>query len=163
MKLKIFTRDKISIQRHAGMRYRGQSYEVSVLTGPMHSKADLQAISQAFHTAHERRYGHMAANETIEIVNVKVVGAGLIDKPGLPVFPVADTQASTPANTRKAFFGGDSFLDTPVFDRLDLAAGQRLSGPAIVEEKTSTIVIYPGQTAVVDEYLNLEISVPLEL
>jgi N-methylhydantoinase A len=50
--------------------------------------------------------------------------------------------------------------DSPVWRRTALPAGMRLQGPAIIEEKTSTIVLYPGQSAEVDPYLNIAIELP---
>lgn len=157
-----FSRDQIKLERSAGMRYRGQSYEVAVAAGLMNSQADIDALREAFHTAHERRYGHMAANETIEIVTVKVVGAGLLDKPDTPETPPGPLMPATAHTRRTAWFGEAGEKDTPVYRRSDLQAGMQLSGPAIVEEKTSTIVIYPGQSARIDAYLNIEISIAEE-
>lgn len=157
-----FAREKIAIQRHAGMRYRGQSYEVTVPVGPLRDAADIAAMTDAFHAAHKRRYGHMAANETIEIVTVKVVGAGMIGKPQMPEFPPGSSAPPKPAASRKAFFGEAGELETPVYLRDALQPGAEITGPAIVEEKTSTIVIYPGQNARVDIYLNIEIVVAAE-
>jgi N-methylhydantoinase A len=54
-------------------------------------------------------------------------------------------------------FGSERPVATPVFHRHDLAPDAAVQGPAIVEEKTSTLVLYPGQAARVDEYLNIEI------
>ncbi|MCC2097343.1 MAG: hydantoinase/oxoprolinase family protein [Hyphomicrobiales bacterium] len=156
-----FTRESMILTRYAGMRYRGQSYEVTVTAGPVRNTDDIAVMTEAFHTAHKRRYGHMAANETIEIVTVKVVGAGLIDKPDLPQFP-AGAKTPAPQASRKAWFGDAGWLDIPVHQRDRLAPGAEIFGPAIVEEKTSTIVIYPRQTARVDSWLNMEIEVQVE-
>jgi N-methylhydantoinase A len=60
---------------------------------------------------------------------------------------------------RAAYFGAAEPLEVPVFHRADLAPGAAIPGPAIVEEKTSTLVLYPGQTAIVDQYLNIEVAV----
>ena len=157
-----FAREQIAIQRFAGMRYRGQSYEVTVAVGELKSAADLAAMIDAFHNAHQRRYGHMAANESIEIVNVKVVGAGRIDKPDLPVFAAAGVREPAPIAIRDACFGSAGRLPTPVYQREDLQPGVEIVGPAIVDEKTSTVVVYPRQTARIDSYLNIEIDVALE-
>jgi N-methylhydantoinase A len=59
---------------------------------------------------------------------------------------------------RRAYFGRDGLLDTPVFARDELDRGAEFSGPAIVEEHTSTTVLGPGQSARIDEFLNIEIS-----
>ena len=136
----------------------GQSYEVNVAAGPIRDAADVKALAEKFHEAHLRRYGHKATQEAIEIVNHKVTGVGLIPKPEVrAVAKRADAKAS-PVETRRAFFGKAGWLETPVYRRADLPAGARVNGPAIIEEKTSTTVLYPGQSGEVDEYLNIEIA-----
>jgi N-methylhydantoinase A len=70
---------------------------------------------------------------------------------------VGDAQAN-PRAKRRAYFSDTASCDVPVWRREDLLSGMRMQGPAIIEEKTSTIVLYPGQRAEVDEYLNIEVS-----
>jgi N-methylhydantoinase A len=151
-------RERIHPLRTAGMRYRGQSYEVSVPVGAVASQADLDKLAQAFHNAHRRRYGHMAVNEAIEIVNFKVTAVGEIPKPRLKPTAARAGSAPKPIETRQAYFGRSGSIDTPVFRRGDLDPGAALSGPAVIEEQTSTTVLGPGHTARVDEYLNVEIA-----
>jgi N-methylhydantoinase A len=153
-----FARETLSTYRVAGMRYSGQSYEVDVPCPAIKGPAEVATLVEAFHAAHERRYGHKATNEAIEIVTFKVVGVGAIEKPNIKKVP-AMQKAAEPATTRPAFFGGSDNVATPVYRRRDLGPGTALVGPAIIEEKTSTIVLYPGQRARVDDYLNLEISI----
>ena len=151
-------RERIHALRTAGMRYRGQSYEVSVPVGAVTSRGDLDKLAQAFHEAHRRRYGHMAVNEAIEIVNFKVTAVGEIPKPQLKPASVRTGAAAKPIETRQAHFGREGLIDTPVFRRGDLAPGTKLAGPAVIEEQTSTTVLGPGHTARVDAYLNIEID-----
>lgn len=153
-----FSGDQIQLQRVAGLRYRGQSYEVSVTAGAFANADDIDGLAQAFHAAHERRYGHMASNETIEIVTIKSIGSGKIDRPRLTKQTVLESAVPDPVGTRHAWFGSAGERDIPVFHRSALTAGMRFSGPAIVEEKTATTVIYPEQNAHVDEYLNIGIE-----
>ncbi len=154
-----FPRDRIRALRAAGMRYRGQSYEVNVPADAIRDAGDLKALAERFHDAHLRRYGHKATQEAIEIVNYKVTGVGVIPKAALKRAPLSAGAATAPVETRRAWFGEAGHVEAPVYRRADLRPGARLEGPAIVEEQTSTIVLYPGQSAVVDEYLNLEIAV----
>ncbi len=151
-------RYRVETLRVAGMRYRGQSYEVGVPVRALTSQADLVALGEAFHAAHQRRYGHMAVNESIEVVNFKVTAVGVIPKPRLKPAPSRGLGLPKPAAHRRAYFGPDGFLDTPVFARGDLDPGAELCGPAIIEEHTSTTVLGPGHRARVDEFLNIEIS-----
>ena len=150
-------RERIHALRTAGMRYRGQSYEVSVPVGAVAGPSDLERLAQAFHEAHRRRYGHMAQNEAVEIVNFKVTAVGVIAKPRLKPAPIRAGHPPRPAATRQAYFG-HRLVDAPIFRRHDLARGHALAGPAIIEEQTSTTVLAPGQRASIDEYLNIEID-----
>jgi N-methylhydantoinase A len=154
-----FAREQVTTLRSAGMRYRGQSYEVSVPVGALRGVDDIAALAKRFHEAHRRRYGHMAESEAVEIVNFQVTAIGKIPKPqfheaaiaGLPLLPA-------PSARRAVYFGPRDAVEVPVFRRATLPAGATLEGPAIIEEKTSTIVVYPGQRARVDGYLNVEIE-----
>jgi len=153
-----FARSTLKTLRGAGMRYRGQSYEVNVDVSAIRSREDLDALAQRFHDAHQRRYGHKATSEVVEIVNFKVTGVGMIPKPDLSPVPMGGTALPQPIDERDAYFGAHGMHKTHVYRRSDLNPGATLIGPAIVEERTSTIVLYPGQTGVVDGYLNIEIS-----
>ncbi|MDQ0304951.1 hydantoinase/oxoprolinase family protein [Ancylobacter polymorphus] len=154
-----FPRERLHTLRSAGMRYRGQSYEVAVPLGPITGRADLDQLAARFHEAHYRRYGHMAQNETIDIVSFKVTGVGEINKPVLTPVARRDDAVAEPVGHRSAYFGAEhGRLEAAVYRRSSLVPGAKVTGPAIFEERTSTVVLYPGQVATVDEYLNLEIE-----
>jgi N-methylhydantoinase A len=72
----------------------------------------------------------------------------------MPQQPVA----APPHEVRKAYFGPTAASEAPVFRRSALPPGAAISGPAIIDEKTSTVVLYPGQRARVDQYRNVEIE-----
>jgi N-methylhydantoinase A len=155
-----FASERLITRRQAGMRYRGQSYEVTVELGSLAQSQHIEDLIARFHAAHHRRYGHMAQAEAVEIVNFQATAIGMTPRPRLQKFAgVTDAQAS-PQAKRQAYFSGTEGCEVPVWWREDLVSGLRLEGPAIIEEKTSTIVLYPGQRAEVDEYLNIEIAVP---
>jgi N-methylhydantoinase A len=141
------------------MRYRGQSYEVSVPVGALNTDADLADLAKRFHDAHRRRYGHMAASEAVEIVNFQVTAVGQIPKPQFTAAERAPHPQPPAAHGRRtAYFSAAEKIDVPVFRRSALGAGTMIDGPAVIEEKTSTTVLYPGQRAEVDGYLNIEIA-----
>jgi N-methylhydantoinase A len=154
-----FPRERLQTRRHAGMRYRGQSYEVAVPVPSLRGPQDVADLASRFHDAHNRRYGHMAQAEAVEIVNFQVTAIGLIPKPQTKTFDTTDAPA-IPQATRQAYFSADDACDVPVFARNKLQPGMRITGPAVIEEKTSTSVIYPGQRAEVDAYLNIEVELP---
>ena len=158
-----FAREQVVTLRSAGMRYRGQSYEVSVPVGAvLRSAADIAALAERFHEAHRRRYGHMAASEAVEIVNFQVTAVGKIPKPKPQETPIsASPRLPAPVERRTVYFSPTDAIDVPVFRRATLPPGTGVDGPAIIEEKTSTTVLYPGQRARIDGHLNLEIE-PLQ-
>jgi N-methylhydantoinase A len=154
-----FTREQLTTLRTAGMRYRGQSYEVSVPVSKLATDEDIAALASRFHEAHRHRYGHMAAAEAVEIVNFQVTAVGQIPKPRF--HEIAETSGSRsllPHEKRPAYFNAVDAIEVPAFRRPELPPGGVIAGPAIIEEKTSTIVIYPGQQARIDRYLNIEIG-----
>ena len=101
----------------------------------------------------------MAQAEAVEIVNFQVTAVGLIPKPQMKSFDTSDAPA-IPHATRQAYFNATEARDIPVFARGTLLPGMRIEGPAIIEEKTSTTVIYPGQHAQIDSCLNIEVELP---
>jgi N-methylhydantoinase A len=154
-----FPRERLQTLRNAGMRYRGQSYEVAVPVTHLRTADDLADLVRRFHDAHQRRYGHMAQAEAVEIVNFQVTAVGLIPKPAIEQLARTDA-AAKPHDMRRAYFSTDDAREVPVFRRDTLQPGTRIEGPAIIEEKTSTTVLYPGQRAEVDVYLNIEVELP---
>jgi N-methylhydantoinase A len=153
-----FSRERLETRRRADMRYRGQSYEVAVpVPAALRQPGDLIDLVHGFHEAHQRRYGHMAQAEAVEIVNFRVSAIGSIPKPVMKkaTMPAA---TSTLPEKRTAYFDAQTACDVPVLHRVALAPGARVEGPAVIEEKTSTTVLYPGQRACVDEYLNIEVE-----
>jgi N-methylhydantoinase A len=155
-----FPRERLATVRQAGMRYRGQSYEVSVPLARLRNAADVNALVRRFHEAHRRRYGHMAANEAVEIVNFQVTAVGRMRKPKPRAFKLTTGRRPPPGQVRPVYFGHGRPVPTAVYDRASLAPGIRIKGPAVIEEKTSTTVVYPDQTAAIDSFLNLEIRLP---
>jgi N-methylhydantoinase A len=154
-----FSREQLSTLRSAGMRYRGQSYEVSVPVAALNDDADLAALAKRFHEAHRRRYGHMAESEAVEIVNFQVTAVGAIPKPQFGAVAVPRTlQPPIPHETRTAYFNSTDATQVPVFRRSALAPGAVIDGPAVIEEKTSTTVLYPGQRGEIDGYLNIAVA-----
>jgi N-methylhydantoinase A len=155
-----FARESLQTRRHAGMRYRGQSYEVTVPVPRLREDGDIADLVRRFHEAHQRRYGHMAAAEAVEIVNFQATAVGLIPKPVVKRFEKTDMQGAPP-EMRPVYFNASEAAETPVYRRSTLQPGTAIEGPAVIEEQTSTIVLYPGQRAVVDAYLNIEVDVTL--
>jgi N-methylhydantoinase A len=142
----------VRLVREADVRYVGQSMEVRVRApGGRFDAGFAPALVDTFHTAHEKAFGYgYRGKQKVEVVNFCVSGFGVIDRPQLPTLPAGAAPGAAKAR-RRVYFGG-SFTDTPIYDRGALAAGQRIDGPAVIEEFGSTTVVFPGQRLTVDPH-----------
>lgn len=154
-----FSGQSVVLIRSADMRYIRQAYELSVpVRGGALSRQDISAIVKSFHNLHEKAYGYARRKEAVEFVNLRVVALGK-----LPPFRLTETVSPVkerpgPIGHREVFFEGTA-LKTPIYHRDQLPQGQKISGPAIIEQMDSTIVIFPLHQAVTDRYGNLLIRI----
>jgi N-methylhydantoinase A len=154
-----FGRDEQRMQRTADLRYVGQAFEVRVpvADGEL-DRAATEDVAQAFHAAHRQLYGYDFANDprqAVEWVNLRVSGIGPIRRPDIVVLPsrAEGTVGDAISGSRRVFF--DDWVDTATYNRPDLAPGDVVTGPAIIEEFGSTVPVHPGFVATVDAYGNL--------
>jgi N-methylhydantoinase A len=150
--------DRVEYQKSADMRYVGQEYTVRVPFDPELITTDsVTKLADRFHAMHHQIYGHSNPGGEVEIVNLRLVGLGKIDKVNkLKATEVVNT-APIPKKVGRAIFNNTEF-DTNVYDRTQLKPGQRFPGPAIVEELTATTVVPPTYDVFVDLYRNLIIK-----
>jgi len=152
---------KIEIKRAADMRYVGQEHAVTVdLPMSVFTRKDPKAIKRHFDEQHAQRYGTSAPAERAEIVSLRSTVTGLMRKP--PQRKLARGQKA-PAKAafsgkRNVYYGG-KWHATPTYRREALAAGNRIKGPALIEEYASTTVLMPGDVMGVDALGNLVIAV----
>ena len=126
--------------------------------GPIDA-AIVAGIADAFGREHQRTYGHRAGDdEPVEIVSLRVVGAGIPDRPRVPEPIHMDrTGPGRAGGTRRVYFGPDlGWRETPIIDRPDLVTPRE--GPCIVEEYDATCVIPPDARASLDGYGNIVIE-----
>jgi len=153
----------ITVTRSADMRYLHQGFEINVPVpnGPL-SPADPPQLQTNFDQAYERLYKRLNPDVDVEALNWRVIVAG--PRPTIQV-QQSDDQPAPMAATRKgerpAYFPETSgYVDCVVYDRYQLAAGMVLPGPAIIEERESTIVVGPGARVEVDTYHHVVIWLP---
>jgi N-methylhydantoinase A len=138
------------------LRYRGQSYELTVpLPLPVTSAALTTAVG-AFHAAHAQRYGYAMPDEPVEVVTLRVRATAPGARLSLPEQPLAGPDP-TPARLadRPVWFTAAQSQMTACYRRDLLAPGNRFAGPAIVLQYDATVVVAPGWTAAVDRFGNL--------
>ena len=130
-------------------RYINQQWEMefAMPLETVKSAADVEVLVQAFHDVHFRRYAMKEEGGAIECVNWKGRLTAILDKPNLPEEAAGELKAPEARRVSKTYFGGDDALDALVYVGTDLSPGAVIAGPAIIEEPTTTIVVYPGATA----------------
>ncbi|HUD87613.1 MAG TPA: hydantoinase/oxoprolinase family protein [Xanthobacteraceae bacterium] len=152
---------RIAIKRAADMRYVGQEHAVTVdLPMSVFTRKDRNAIKRHFDDMHAQRYGTSAPEERAEIVSLRSTVTGLMRKPAQRRSGRGQKAPPPAASTgkRPVYFGG-RFRATPTYDRGALLAGNRIKGPALIEEYASTTVLMPGDAMEVDALGNLVIAV----
>jgi N-methylhydantoinase A len=113
-----------------------------------------QGIRDAFHRAHERAFGHADAHAPVEIVNLRVQLRGL--RPRVPLAEVRAGAGAAPIGARQIWVDGRP-VEARVYARESLGRGDRVAGPAIVEQPDTTVLVPAGDVADVDRFGNLVI------
>jgi N-methylhydantoinase A len=146
----------ISYQRTADMRYVGQGHEVSVSLpdGTLRVK-HLETIIATFENTYQALYGRKGPDVPLEIINWRVVAKGPQPQLNINLQRESMKAGSSMKGSRAAYFSGRGYGETPVYDRYALKPGTTFAGPAIVEERESTLIIGARGRARVDERLQI--------
>ena len=137
----------MQISRAVDMRYAGQWRQLTVTR---EKGETMTAALKAFHAEHERAFAFRDEDRAVEVYAARVVAIGQVPKP--PSATAVTGTGELPATTgrRQVFFNEkDGYVDTPVYRREELPVGSTLTGPAIVEQLDSTVVLSPGTTSTV--------------
>lgn len=147
----------VSLTHSLQMRYLGQNYELEIRLSVERFSADnLDGVWADFHRLFLDRYRFQLPDEPIEVVDIGASAVAVMRKPEQPRLPTGRV-ATAPRASRTVHFD-EGMLETPVYERAKLAAGQAFAGPALVEEAVSVTVVRPGYSLLVDVFGNLEIS-----
>lgn len=151
--------DRMVPQRFLDVRYVGQSFELTIDYPSPRRRIDTarmrRSIADSFYRAHLQRFGYADRGEAVEIVNLRLKLGLKMDKPQIVAGQAADS-GSTPALIGEAqVVFSDGSVTTRLYDRENLRTGDQISGPAIVLQMDTTVVITPGWTGTADDYGNL--------
>jgi N-methylhydantoinase A len=142
------------IERVVEMRYRGQEHTLDVAV-----RDDIRAESMAaaFHERHQARFGFALSGDDIECVHFRVSVSGERPQSTAPRWPAKDD--ARPVARRRISLLDEQLDEVPMYRRVDLGAGFRLAGPAVVEDETATTIVPPEAKGEVDSTGNLVIEV----
>lgn len=138
----------------AEMRYKNQAYDLNVaIPADIRESMAGEALADLFHEEHERIYGFPDTDSPVELTALRTRVIGKV--PAVEFPPLEHSaEAPSPARSRRIFHNA-AWHEVPVFDRVSLYAGQRIPGPAIVEQEDTTTVILPQWSTTVDDIGNL--------
>lgn len=141
-----------SVQLIVDARYVGQNFElaVPVAAGAQLSVNDVpnaQTVTKAFCDAHDQAYGYASETDPVEIVNVRLSARAKLhtfeDKPAV------DSEIDEPQvrDTRLVYYDTDAPVESRIYDSAEMRPGQRIIGPAVLEQMDTTTPVYPGDVA----------------
>ena len=158
-----FDEDAIRFDFAIDLRYQGQGYELTVPVGTSNvlTDEDRAELRIRFDQQHEQLFGHSAAGEPAEAVNYRLRATVMVPKFSMRRHPggTGGPEAAIVGQRDVCYDSSKGTTPTPIYERSLLAPGHRLAGPAIVDQLDSTTVLFPGQTAEVDDYGNIIISI----
>ena len=139
------------------MLYLGQTHTVAVAVDPADGLTT-EAIQTAFNTAYRTAYGRLLDGIPVRVMNYRVTVIGRRPAFDMAVFAPKDGKPADACRigTRTVWAEG-AFHQAGLYDRLSLAVGERIAGPAILEQPDTTIFVDPCLYAVVDSFGNLVI------
>ena len=149
--------DTFTTACHIDMRYAGQEHAVTVPIDLDRTTRD--SLLDAFHAAHERAYTFRLADTAVELVTFRLTATADVARPELTPWAAEGRSAEAAARgIREVDFGEDGRHETRIYDRDLLPPGFETDGPVIVEEPSSTTLIFPGQCVRVDDLGFLRIT-----
>lgn len=161
-----FSPEKIRLELYLDARYDGQEHTVKIPVPALELDAAtfVQQLSLQFHQSHQQEYTFNLPDSSIEIVNLHLVAFGILDKAQL--LPVERSQSSCADNA----IIGERFVDfddqgvhmAKLYRRDLLLHGMAFSGPAIIEEATTTTVVLPDNSVEIDEFGGIHIYLASE-
>jgi N-methylhydantoinase A len=148
-----------AFEYYADCRYFRQDIQMSIPVDVenLRGEAGLEEIEADFEARHDRQFG-FSLDAPLEIATLRVIGKGTLQGVTIDEEDLTDADPSAAEiGTDEVYFDGE-YRETPLYDRSELRAGNEISGPAIVVENDSTIIVQPDHTATIDRYGNVEIS-----
>ena len=147
----------IALDRSADMRYVGEGHEVMVpLAAGAGGEDAVARMWKDFHRVHMETFGfHYEGRQEVEVVSLRVQAVGRVHRPEVRAMDGAAAAGAGPVAERRVYWRGEGWVACPIYRRGDLAPGFATTGPGIVEEYGSTLVVPGGWKLRTDDHGNL--------
>ena len=152
--------ENISFKRFGSFRYLGQDHYVEIpLEKIKYTKDSIRNIISEFNTQYEKEYTYQLDSQ-VDMIQFHLVVNIEIEKPALQKNQLTNKSiADAIKSKRKVDFDEDGIHESNIYDFDKLEPGMTFKGPAVIEDPSTTIVLFPNQNCKVDEYLNLHIDI----
>jgi acetone carboxylase beta subunit len=144
--------DEIDFRNYVRMQYYGQLNDIEIYSPhqQISESAQVDDLIDAFEGAYAKLYARSARSPELGylITNVIVIGSSKVEKPALPDEEESDGDPAR-KDTRPVWWR-DGWTETPIYEQDEIRAGQRVSGPAVIESPADTFAVPPGRTATLD-------------
>lgn len=149
--------EDVLVERYVDVRYVGQEYYLKIPVD--HGPLDVAMLEAEFNKEHERVYGYSTSLFPCEFVNLRVTALGKVVRPKFPTYATRTTadEPLQPDSRRPVYFDG-RFVDAPIYRIESLRPGDTMTGPLVIEDPNSTVVVLADQRATVDIYKNILIE-----
>jgi len=152
--------EKQAFEYSVDMRYLGQWRSISI---PVNLEdISIDSIIAAFHAEHEREYSYRRDDAPVEMFRINVAAIGLTPPLELATHEVVEREPVAKTHRTVYFDDSPDAIETPIYQRVDLRAGDKLTGPAIIEQVDTTVVIPPETPAEVDQFNNIILTIRSE-
>lgn len=143
-------------------RYLYQVWELDVpLPGPqVRGAEELQGVVKAFHAVHESIFAVAEADQEVEFIQWKARITGELDRPALTPASRRSAPTALPVRSAQGYFPSTGAVSIPMYRGETLGPGDRVAGPALIVEPTTTLVLYPESSATVTPFNNYMVDVP---
>ena len=155
-----FKESEIIFKRYGSFRYLGQDHSVEIpLKNDIYKENDIESIVTDFHDQYEKEFTYRLDSQ-VDMIQFHLVARAKINKPELEKRRNSGIKTKdTIKEKRIVDFDEMGEHETTIYDFDKLEPGMQFMGPAIVEDSSTTVVIFPQQSCLVDDYANLHITI----
>jgi N-methylhydantoinase A len=152
-----FASDGTELRRAVDLRYLAQQWDITVEIP--NAPLDPASVRRAFEAEHDRLFGHIQPGGTIELTKLRVAGIGRLPALSLATPPCALGDAAAAERRRVWVDERHGWAEVPIYRGAELHPGHHFAGPAIVDERTTTIFVGPGDACSVDAFGNFALAI----
>jgi N-methylhydantoinase A len=143
------------------MRYYGQHHEITLpFVAEDFDQARIGELGTDFHEMHETLFGYSEPDKRIEIMNIGIAAIGKMPKPEIKSEPLGPEDARDSIKGRRSIYMSleEGYCEVDIYQGEKLRAGNRIKGPAVIEEVNTTALLGPSQNLMVDEWNNFIVT-----